>query len=72
MEPMATQLSYCSRCGDEIPPDELQFLQNTSLCALCCNTQLECMEIYNANFKKSRPVLTLVQHRSKSHDGTTV
>ncbi|CAD6877542.1 hypothetical protein [Methylomonas albis] len=70
MKPKATQLSHCSRCGDEIPPDELQFLQNTSLCALCYNTQLECLEIYNASINRSKPILSLVPHRTKIRGGT--
>ncbi|TCV84567.1 hypothetical protein EDE11_107226 [Methylomonas methanica] len=65
MKPKATQLSYCSRCGDEIPPDELQFLPNTSLCALCYNTRLECMEMHSSNGKISKPVLTIVPHSAK-------
>lgn len=68
MKPKATQLSFCSRCGDEIPPDELQFLQHHLLCALCYNTQLECREIYNASIKISKPVLTLVPQSPKAHD----
>lgn len=70
MKPKATQLSHCSRCGDEIPPDELQFLPNTSLCALCYNIQLEYMEIYNSSINRPKPILSLVQHRTKIHGGT--
>ncbi|WP_371929689.1 TraR/DksA C4-type zinc finger protein [Methylomonas rosea] len=68
MKPKATQLSFCSRCGDEIPPDELQFLPNTSLCAFCYNTQQECRAIHNSSIKISKPVLTLVPQNPKVHD----
>ncbi|WP_171697386.1 TraR/DksA C4-type zinc finger protein [Methylomonas sp. ZR1] len=68
MKPKATQLSFCSRCGDEIPPDELQFLPNASLCAFCYNTQLEYRDIHHSGVKISKTVLTLVPQTPKTQD----
>lgn len=72
MKSKLTRSSYCSRCGDEIAADELPFLQRTTLCAFCCNTHLECLEIYDAGIKKPKPVLTLVLRSANIHGITSV
>lgn len=43
---------YCSRCGDEIAADEYALLPSTT-CALCCNMQLEAVQIHGE--KRSAP-----------------
>ncbi len=70
MKSKAKQASFCSRCGDQIPTDELRFLKNTTVCALCSNTQLECLEIYQASIRKSRPHLTLLTQNIKKQNGS--
>ncbi len=36
---------YCSRCGDEIPEEELQF-SSGSICALCAHMRQEALEVF--------------------------
>lgn len=59
MKPISKPLTFCTRCGDDIPADELQFLANTGLCAFCSNIALEAAEIHSAKRPKPKTVLTI-------------
>lgn len=65
MKPISKPLTFCSRCGDDIPPDELQFLPDAGLCVLCRNIALEADEIRAAKRSKPKTVLRIAR-RPKS------
>lgn len=67
----ATLINFCSRCGDEIPADELALLKDTSLCALCWNMRLESLSIRHSVVKKTKPALTLLTFNTTSRSDTT-
>lgn len=61
MKPISKPLTFCSRCGDDIQADELQFLPDTSLCALCSNIASEAVEIHAAKQPKAKTVIRLAR-----------
>lgn len=55
----AREIVQCSRCGDEISPEELALLHDTT-CALCSEMQLEAEMIYAQKSKPRKPRLTVI------------
>lgn len=48
------QSAYCSRCGDELSPDEMLQLDG-SICAFCDNIRSEALEMQASRLKLVKP-----------------
>jgi len=48
------QSIYCSRCGDELSPDEMLLLDG-SICAFCDHIRAEALEIHEYRLNNGKP-----------------